>query len=173
MKRLILFLSAVTIILTMAVSCSKEEVNKNALPLVGNADLNGQQMELTYSLLGKLNTYPLPGGIFAPPRYAFMLAGEMDAYGNLIREPYLFGFIDTFPEAGSEVTFDLDKKDLSLCCILRNNEYLQNPKDKAIPIVSGKLRLQRSANDIFHLEFDIRTKDGNIFSGTAKLNYIP
>lgn len=173
MKRFILFLSAVTIILAMAVSCSKEEVNKNALPLVGNADLNGQQMELTYSLLGKFNTYPLPGGIFAPPQYAFMLAGEMDTLGNLIREPYLFGCIDTLPEAGSQVTFDSDEKDLSLCCILKDKEYLQNPKGNAIPIVSGKLRLQRSVNDIFYLEFDIRTKDGNIFSGSAQLNYIP
>lgn len=172
MKRFILFLSAVAIILAMAVSCSKDEVNDDALPVVGNADLNGKKMELTYSLLGKFNTHPLPGGIGTPPLYAFMLAGEMDTLGNLIREPYLFGCINTFPEAGEQITFHLDKDNISLHCILKNKEYLQNPTEEALPITSGTLRLERNANDVFYLEFEIHTGDENIFSGNAKLNYI-
>ena len=171
MKRFILSLSAVAIILVMAVSCSKDEVN-DALPTVGNADLNGQKMELTYSLLGKLNTPGLPTGV-NNPRYVFMLAGEMNAHGDLTKEPYLFGSIHTLPEAGSQITFDLNKDNISLRCILKNKEYLQYPSGTMLPISSGTLRLQRNENNLFYIDFDICTGDGNTLSGTAKLNYIP
>lgn len=171
MKRFILSLLAVAIILVMAVSCSKDETN-DMLPVVGNADLNGQKMELTYSLLGKLNI-PSPPGVLGSSQYVFMLAGGVNAQGNLTKEPYLFGSIHKLPERGSQITFDLKEDNISLRCILRNKEYLQHPTDMTLSIVSGTLRLQRSVNDIFNIEFDIRTTDGNILSGTAKLNYIP
>lgn len=171
MKRFILFLSAVAIILAAAVSCSNDDVN-DKLPVMGNADLNGQKMELTYSLLGRLNTVS-PPGVFPVNRYVFMLAGKMDTHGSLIQEPYLYGNMDALPEQGEEITIDLSEDNLSLRCILKNKEYLQNPTDKALPIVSGTLRLQRSVNDEFNIEFDIRTGDGNVFSGTSKLNYFP
>lgn len=168
MKRFILSLSAMVIILVIAVSCSKDEDN-NGLPVVGNADLNGKKMELTYAILGGLHTYPPVW----PSRYAFMLAGKMSVAGNLIQEPYLFGYIEVLPEPGTELTFDLNKDDISLRCILKSKEYRQHPTGKALPIASGILTLQRSTNDIFHLEFDIRTEGGNVLSGTSKLNYIP
>lgn len=171
MKRFILFLSAVAIILAVTVSCSNDDVN-DALPVMGNTDLNGQKMKLTYSLLGRLNTVP-PPGVFPANQYVFRLAGKMDARGNLIQEPYLSGNINVIPEQGDEITFDLNQENLSLRCILKNKEYLQNPRDKALPIVSGTIRLQRSVNDEFNIEFDIRTEDGNVFSGTSKLNYFP
>lgn len=171
MKRFILFLSAVAIILAVTVSCSNDEVN-DKLPVFGNADLNGQKMELTYSFLGRLNTVS-PPGVFPANQYVFMLAGKMDARGSLIQEPYLFGNINVIPEPSEDITFDLSEDNISLRCILKNKEYLQNPINKALSIVSGMLRLQRSANDEFNIEFDIRTEDGNVLSGTTKLNYIP
>lgn len=171
MKRFILFFSTVAIILAVTVSCSNDEVN-DALPAMGNADLNGQKMKLTYAIFGRLNTAPLPG-LYQPPLYAYIIAGEMDAHSNLTDEPYLFGSIDTLPESGEDIVFDLSEDNISLRCILKNKEYLQNPTNKALSIVSGMLRLQRSANDEFNIEFDIRTEDGNVFSGTSKLNYIP
>lgn len=171
MKRFILSFSAMAIVLVMAVSCSKGETN-DVLPVVGMADLNGQKMELTYSLLGKLNISS-PPGIVGSSQYVFVLAGGMNAQGDLTKEPYLFGSIHILPEAGSQITFDLSEDNLSLRCILKNKEYLQHPTDMKLSIVSGTVRLKRSVNDIFHLEFDICTGDGNIFSGTAELNYIP
>lgn len=171
MKRFILFLSAVAIILAVAVSCSNDDVN-DKLPVMGNADLNGQKMKLTYAIFGRLNTVS-PPGVFPINYYAFILAGSMDARTNLTNEPYMFGSINSLPEPGEEITFDLNEDNLSLRCILKNKEYLQNPTDKALPIVSGTLRLQRSVNDEFNIEFDIRTGDGNVFSGTSKLNYFP
>lgn len=171
MKRFILFLSAVAIILAVTVSCSNDDVN-DTLPAMGNADLNGQKMKLTYAIFGRLNTVP-PPGVFPVNRYVFMLAGKMDTHGSLIQEPYLYGNMDALPEPGEDITFDLSEDNLSLRCILKNKEYLQNPRDKALPIVSGTLRLQRSVNDEFNIEFDIRTGDGNVFSGTSKLNYFP
>lgn len=173
MKRFILSLSVVAIILAVTVSCSKDETN-NALPVIGNADLNGQKLELTYSLLSTLNLPPLPGGLgVRPPQYIFMLAGGMNTSGDLTQEPYLYRSINALPETGAQLTFDLDDADLSLRCILKNKEYLQHPVGGALDFASGKLCLQKSMNDIFYLNFDIRTRDGHNFSGTAKLNYIP